>query len=91
MYCVYLPVSLLHKTPKNHVASRIRSRNNIRLVILAMTHDVLLHLRCSGEQNLPSDREAFLVPDTRKVSRTVSGAVEDNLCMLAQESRIQML
>lgn len=88
MCCVHLPVALLHKPPKNHVAVGVRPRNDIRLVVLAMAHDILGDLRCSCEQDLASDRKAVLILDTRKVPRAVSGAVEHNLCMFAQESGI---
>lgn len=74
-----VPISFLEISAQNDCAIRERSRNDIRLIVFSMTHDILRYLRCLDEDDLPSGGIAFGVVHTGERDRRVADTVEDDL------------
>jgi hypothetical protein len=52
------PIVPLHEAPKDDVAIGVWSGNDVGLVVLAVSHNVGVHLRSPCKQDLTSDWDA---------------------------------
>lgn len=75
----YLPNTLLHIPSQDNIPIRLRSRDHIRLIVFAMSHNVCLNLRSSCQKYLATSWVAFGVFNTGERLGGISNAVEHNL------------
>jgi hypothetical protein len=52
-----------------------------------MSHHILVDVRCLGKQNLASSGVALRVLDSQQGTSSITSAVKDNFCVLAEEAR----
>lgn len=86
----YLPNTLLHIPSEDNIPIRLRSRDHIRLIVLAMSHDIGLDVRSSGQKHLTSSWIALGVFDTGERLGCISNAVEHNLGCWASKCRLDV-
>lgn len=69
----------MHVSSQDNMAIRTRSRNHIRLIVLAMAHNVSFDTRCLYKDNLATSRVAFLILDAGQCLCRNASAVDDDL------------
>ena len=82
----YSPDSLLHISTENDITLRVGSWDDVCLIILAVSHHILVDVRCLGKQNLASSGVALGILDSLQGTSSIAGAVKDYLCVLAEEA-----